>query len=156
MPGPNPIMDPLEAQPLRVLYAEDDEVDAELFRNHVTALNPNVALQVVPDGADALAYLRREDPYVAAPRPDVVVLDLHMPKVSGIEVLAEMKADPLLVAIPVIVLSVESVEDTIRRLYAMHAAAFVPKPDSVDGYSTIARHMNEFWLRTALLPGAFR
>ena len=138
---------------LDVLLVEDDPGDAlmvqEVFEEH----GGGSSLAVVGDGAEALSYLRREGPYAAAPRPDVVLLDLNLPRLGGREVLAAVKNDAELRSIPVVVLTTSSSEEDVIRSYAQHANAYVTKPLDWDSFTSTVRRIGHFFGDVARLPG---
>ena len=107
----------------------------------------------VVDGAEALAFLRREDPYGDAPRPDLILLDLNMPRVDGRQVLAEVKADDDLKAIPVVVLTTSAADTDIAASYTAHANAYVTKPVDLDDFDRVVSEIRNFYGRTVALPG---
>ncbi len=109
-------------------------------------------LSVVKNGIDALAFLRREGAYQEAPRPDIVLLDWHLPYLEGSEVLAEIKADRSLKRIPVVVLTSSAAEEDIARAYGLHANCYVTKPVDVDRFIDVVRSMDQFWLSVVKLP----
>jgi chemotaxis family two-component system response regulator Rcp1 len=109
-------------------------------------------LHVVPDGVEAMAFLRREGKHVEAPRPDLVLLDLNLPKKSGREVLAEVKTDPELMRIPVVVLTTSEAEEDVLRADEHHANCFITKPVDFDQFLTVVRSIEDFWLTTVRLP----
>ena len=129
-------MSPLaSSRPARVLLVEDNEADVRLTREALREAGEDVRLSAVGDGEQALAYLRREEGFAEAPRPDLVLLDLNLPRKNGLEVLEELRADERLAAIPVIVLDlVGRPRTTSRRAYARGANAFVVKPLELDAF----------------------
>jgi CheY-like chemotaxis protein len=140
-----------EARIANVLLVEDDPGDAlmtrEAFDEHL-----NNRLDHVTDGAEALAYLRREPPHTDAIRPDLILLDLNLPRRDGREVLAELKSDPDLSTIPVIVLTTSQAEEDVLRSYQLHANAFVTKPVDFDSFTAAIRHIDSFFLSLVELP----
>ena len=146
-------MSPLAAQrPARVLLVEDNEADVRLTREALREAGENVRLSAVVDGEQALAFLRREGAYAEAPRPKLVLLDLNLPRKDGREVLDELKADPTLARIPVIVLTTSAAESDILHSYDLQANCFITKPLDLDEYFTVVRSIEDFWLTTARLP----
>jgi CheY-like chemotaxis protein len=109
-------------------------------------------LNVVEDGVEALAFLRREGKYADAEPQDLVLLDLNLPRKDGREVLAEMKSDPDLRRVPVIVLTTSSAEVDIRAAYDLHANCYITKPVDLDHFITVVRSIEDFWLATVKLP----
>jgi CheY-like chemotaxis protein len=109
-------------------------------------------LTVVPDGVEAIKYLRRENGYADAPRPDLILLDLNLPRKSGHEVLAEVKADPALRKIPVVVLTTSGAAEDVLRSYDLHANVFVTKPVDFDHFTEVIKQIDDFFLTVAQLP----
>jgi two-component system, chemotaxis family, response regulator Rcp1 len=111
-------------------------------------------LTVVPDGVEALKYLRRENGYSDAERPDLILLDLNLPRMTGHEVLEEVKSDPLLRKIPIVVLSTSGAAEDVARSYDLHANVFVTKPVDFDRFTDVVRQIDDFFLTVAELPPA--
>ena len=135
-----------------VLLVEDNPADARLTREALregTMLNN---LHHVKDGVEALQFLRREGAYENAPTPDVVILDLNMPRKNGRQVLAEMKADAQLRLIPVVVLTTSEAETDIRQSYELNANCYIAKPVDLDKFINIVRTIEAFWLAIVKLP----
>jgi CheY-like chemotaxis protein len=109
-------------------------------------------VHVATDGEVAMAFLRRQGPYADAPRPDLILLDLNMPRMDGREVLREVKADPSLKAIPVVVLTTSAAEADILKSYELHANAYVTKPVAFDAFLSAVRGIEDFWLALVHLP----
>ncbi len=132
-------------QPLHFLLAEDDDAQAELvalaFEDNRIANH----LDRVCDGVEALAYLRREPPFADAPRPDILLLDLNMPKKGGLEVLSEIKEDADLCTIPVVILTTSTAESDKARAYRHHANSFITKPVDFDQFHTMIKDLNCYW-----------
>jgi chemotaxis family two-component system response regulator Rcp1 len=139
-------------RPKMVLLAEDDPADVRLTMEGLR--NPAVrdAARVVRDGDQVLAFLRREPPYETAPRPDLVILDLNLPRRRGLDVLADIKTDHHLRSIPVVVLSTSNSETDVGACYARQANCFVTKPGDLDQYLAVIHAIEEFWLDVARLP----
>jgi CheY-like chemotaxis protein len=140
------------AEPRNVLLVEDDPGDALMIREALETYAPETDIAAVVDGVDALRYLRREDEFADEPRPDLVLLDLNMPRKDGREVLAEVKADRSLCTIPVVVLTTSSAAHDIRNSYELHANAFVTKPSDFDEFTTVVRCIERFFGRVVQLP----
>jgi CheY-like chemotaxis protein len=140
------------ATPIEVLLVEDDPGDVlmtqEAFEEHKVRNH----LAVVNDGAEAVAYLRREGKFADAPRPDLILLDLNLPKRDGREVLAEIKADPDLRQIPVVVLTTSQADEDIARSYQLHANAYVTKPVDFERFIAVVRQIDEFFICVVKLP----
>jgi CheY-like chemotaxis protein len=146
-------MSPIAAsRPARVLLVEDNEADVRLTREALREAGENVRLSAVSDGDLALAYLRREDGFTDVPRPDLVLLDLNLPRKNGLEVLEEMRADERLACIPVIVLTSSSARQDVEACYARGANAFVVKPLELDEFMDLIGAIRGFWLEVAQLP----
>jgi CheY-like chemotaxis protein len=140
----------------RLLLVEDSESDVELLREALSDSEPAVELDVVRHGEDALSFLRREGEFAAAERPDLVVLDLNLPRMGGFEVLSALRedVDPRLRRLPVIVFTTSAMTTDIDRAYDLHASSFVTKPTAFEHYLDAVRAFREFWLRVARLPAA--
>ena len=138
----------------RLLVVEDSEADIELLREALSDTEPEVELDVVRHGEDALSFLRREGEFHAAERPDLVVLDLNLPRMGGFEVLRALRedVDPRLRRLPVVVFSTSSTSTDVDRAYDLHASSFVTKPTAFEHYLDAVRAFREFWLRVARLP----
>jgi CheY-like chemotaxis protein len=137
---------------LGVLLVEDDPGDVLIAQEALRASKLNSRLTVVPDGVEALAYLRREDGYADAERPDLILLDLNLPRKTGHEVLAEVKADPSLRKIPVVVLTTSGAAEDVARSYDLHANVFVTKPVDFDHFAEVVRQIDDFFITVAQLP----
>jgi CheY-like chemotaxis protein len=136
---------------VRVLLVEDNPADVRLTRE-VLEDSDDIDLTIVPDGEEAMAFLRAEGPYEDAPRPNLVLLDLNLPKKDGREVLEELKGDSTLAHIPVVVLTTSGAETDIVRSYELHANCFITKPLDLDEYFAAVRAIKDFWLSSARLP----
>jgi two-component system, chemotaxis family, response regulator Rcp1 len=146
-------MSPLPSQrPARVLLVEDNEADVRLTREALREAGENVRLSAVGDGDQALAYLRRQQGFAEAPRPDLVLLDLNLPRKNGLEVLDEMRADEALAVIPVIMLTSSAARQDVEAAYAHGANAFVVKPQDLDSFIDLIDTIRGFWLGVAQLP----
>jgi CheY-like chemotaxis protein len=138
--------------PLNVLLVEDDPGDVLIAREAIAAGNLSTKLDVVVDGVEAMAYLRHENGYANAHRPDLIVLDLNLPRMSGHEVLAEVKSDPQLRRIPVVVLTTSKAQEDIARSYDLHASVHVSKPVDFDEFTGVVKKIDEFFGNVAQLP----
>lgn len=134
------------------LLVEDNPGDVRLTREALKESKLKNNLSVVGDGVDALAFLRRQPPYENAPRPDVILLDLNLPRKSGREVLAEIKADPDLRRIPVVVITSSEAEQDVIASYDLHVNCYVTKPVDLDQFIKVVRSISEFWLTIVRLP----
>jgi CheY-like chemotaxis protein len=142
-----------DARVVNVLLVEDDPGDVLMTKEAFEEYLHN-RLDVVTDGAAALAYLRNEPPYTDAPRPDLVLLDLNLPRKSGLEVLDEMRSDESLAHIPVIMLTSSAAQSDVEAAYARGANAFVVKPLELDAFMDLIGAIRGFWLEVARLPSA--
>jgi two-component system, chemotaxis family, response regulator Rcp1 len=137
---------------IEVLLAEDNPGDVRLTRDALRQGSIRMNLSVVGDGAEAMAFLRREGNYARAARPSLILLDLNMPRMDGREVLVEIKKDPNLACIPVVVFTSSEVDEDVVQSYRLHASGFVSKPTFVDQYTSAVKSIEDFWLRVAKLP----
>ena len=147
-------MSGFRAQPLRmeILLVEDNPADACLMKQAFLAGGYQCNLHVAEDGVEALAYLTQHGKYREATRPDLVVLDLNLPKLTGHEVLAQIKKDEQLKEIPVVVMTTSSNEQDLRESYNLHANCFITKPRELDDFTRIISALEDFWFHRALLP----
>jgi CheY-like chemotaxis protein len=136
-----------------VLLVEDDDGDVLMTREAFEHHKIRNTLHVVQDGEEALQFLHREGPYADAPRPGLILLDLNLPRRDGREVLAELKADPELRVIPVVVLTTSEAEEDILRSYSLHANAYVSKPVDFDRFVDVIRQIDDFFVTVVKLPG---
>jgi CheY-like chemotaxis protein len=139
-------------RPISVLLVEDDPGDTLMIREALETHAPATNVSWVGDGVDALRYLRRQDEFAASRRPDLVLLDLNMPRKDGREVLAEVKGDEELRSIPIVVLTTSDSVQDIRRSYQLHANAYVTKPSDFDDFTTVVRCIERFFGQVAQLP----
>ena len=139
-------------QPIEILLVEDDSGDVRLTRQALKLGKISNSVCTVPDGMAAMAYLRRQAPYADAIRPDLILLDLNLPKKDGREVLAEVKTDPELRRIPVVVLTTSGAEEDILRSYDLHANAYVKKPFDVDDFMRAIQGIDDFFVSVVRLP----
>jgi two-component system, chemotaxis family, response regulator Rcp1 len=136
-----------------ILLVEDNPGDVRLMREALTANGMSKALSVVEDGEQALSFLTRRGTYSKAPRPDLIFLDLNLPRKDGREVLAEIKTSNDLRRIPVIVLTTSESDSDVQRAYELHANCYVKKPTDLDEYLTVVKACESFWLHIVRLPG---
>jgi len=141
-------------RPARVLLVEDNEADVRLTREALREAGDLVRLSAVGDGDKAIAFLRRGDGFADAPQPDLVLLDLNLPRMSGLEVLDEMRADESLAHIPVIMLTSSAAQSDVEAAYARGANAYVVKPLELDAFMDLIGAIRGFWLELARLPSA--
>jgi chemotaxis family two-component system response regulator Rcp1 len=139
-------------RPIEILLVEDNPGDVDLTREMVEASKVRNVIRNVSDGVEALAYLRREPPYTAATRPDLILLDLNIPKKDGRTVLSEIKEDADLKDIPVVVLTTSEAESDILKSYQLHANCYITKPVDLGKFTTIIRSIEDFWLTVVKLP----
>jgi chemotaxis family two-component system response regulator Rcp1 len=137
---------------IKVLLVEDSPGDVRLTREAFQQANNSIHLLTAADGVEALAFLRREGPQVHAPRPDIILLDLNLPKMSGHEVLAHIKSDESLKCIPVIVLTISGAEADIEKAYELQANCYLNKPLQLSEFESVVRSINEFWLTNVKFP----
>ena len=141
-----------ELKPVDVLLVEDDEGDILITREAFEFHKIRNPLHVVTDGEQALQFVRRTGPFTDAPRPGLILLDVNLPRLSGLEVLAELKRDPELLLIPVVVLTTSQAEEDILRSYKLHANAYVTKPVDFDRFMDVVRQIDSFFLTVVELP----
>ncbi len=135
-----------------VLLVEDSAAEARLAVEALEEMQFAVQLHIASDGVQAMEFLRREGPYREAPRPQLVLLDLNLPRKDGREVLREMKTDAGLRSIPVVVLTTSQAQSDIQRAYELYANCYIQKPLELDGFIQIVRSIHHYWLEMALLP----
>jgi CheY-like chemotaxis protein len=138
--------------PVEILLVEDDPADIHLVREGLKEGTVPSNLTVVKDGAEALAYLRGGEPHTGAILPDLILLDLKMPRKGGLEVLQEIKADSLLRSIPVIVLTTSDAPDDVLRAYDLQASLYVTKPEDLEKYDRVMGMIRDFCLTVVKLP----
>lgn len=144
-----------EATMLPILLAEDDPEDQTFAREALAAARLANDLIVVQDGQELLDYLRREGAYAepaSAPRPGLILLDLKMPRMGGLEALAEIKTDPALLSIPIVVLTTSGVDEDIARSYELGVNSFIRKPVTFDGLVQAIRELGRYWFQLVELP----
>lgn len=139
-------------RPIEVLLVEDDPGDILLTKEAFEDNKVRNNLHVVSDGEEAIAFLRRQGPYAQAPRPDLVLLDLNLPRKDGREVLQEVKADPELRSIPIVVLTTSEADEDIVRSYRLHANAYVTKPVDFEQFIQVVRQIDDFFVTVVKLP----
>ncbi len=142
------------SNPVNILLVEDNPGDVRLTQEAFREGNVPVNLSVVMDGVEAIRFLRREAPYHDAPTPDLVLLDLNLPKRDGREVLEEIKMDPALRHMPVVVLTTSNAEVDVLRSYNLYVNCYINKPVDFDKFFDIIKKIEEFWFHTAILPSA--
>lgn len=138
--------------PIDILIVEDNRADIRLVHEILKRGKMVVNLHSVLDGIEAMEYLRKEDKYKDMNRPDLILLDLNMPKKDGREVLEEIKSDKELKTIPVIVMTISKAEEDILRSYSLHANAYIVKPIELDQFMNVVRSIEDFWFTIVKLP----
>jgi chemotaxis family two-component system response regulator Rcp1 len=141
-----------DSVPLEVLLVEDSPGDVRLTQEAFHAANISVHLNVVTDGVEAMAFLRHQGAFADAPRPDLTLLDLNMPRMDGRQTLALIKNDDSLKTIPVVILTTSDAEGDIAKSYELHANCYLCKPVQLNAFESLARSINDFWLTKATLP----
>src|SRR3984893_13992974 len=141
-----------DAEPIEVLLVEDSPGDVRLTREAFKDAKVHINLHVASDGAEAMAFLAREGEYTDPPRPDLILLDLNLPKKDGREVLEEIKESPTLMSIPVVILTTSASEEDILRRCRLHANCYITKPVDLDGFLKIVKSIDGFWLSVVKLP----
>lgn len=149
-------MVPELVKPIEILLVEDNPGDVRLTKEALKEAKVINNLNVIKDGMEALAYLRKEGPYAAAPRPHLILLDLNLPKRDGREVLATIKADEALKRIPVVVLTTSQDERDVLKSYNLHANCYITKPVDLDQFIRVVRSIEDFWLGIVVLPATNR
>ena len=138
--------------PIEVLLVEDSPGDVRLTQEAFRDANSSVHLNVVTDGAEALAFLSRQGVHDQAPRPDLILLDLNLPKMDGREVLARIKNDEALKTIPTVILTTSSDSVDVEKSYQLQANCYLSKPVELTAFERLVKSINEFWLTEAKLP----
>jgi chemotaxis family two-component system response regulator Rcp1 len=138
--------------PIEVLLVEDSPGDVRLTREALKDAKVHISLHVASDGIEAMAYLQCEGPYVNAIRPDLILLDLNLPRKDGRQVLKEIKESPTLRSIPVVILTTSSSEADILQSYDLHANCYISKPVDLDGFLKVVQSIDSFWLSVVKLP----
>jgi CheY-like chemotaxis protein len=141
-----------DGMPIEVLLVEDSPGDVRLTQEAFRDANRSIHLHVVSDGVEAMTFLRREGTHVDAPRPDLILLDLNLPKMDGREVLAQIKEDASLKTIPTVILTTSEAEVDIVKSYQLHANCYLSKPVQLDAFESLVKSINDFWLTKVKLP----
>ncbi len=139
-------------RPIEILLVEDNPGDVRLTQEALKEGKVRNKLHVVEDGVEALAFLRQEGEYAESPRPDLILLDLNLPRKNGREVLAEIKEHPNLRRIPVVILTVSQAEEDVLRTYDLHANCYVTKPVDLEQFIKVVASIEDFWLTIVRLP----
>ena len=138
--------------PIEVLLVEDSPGDVRLTQEAFREANKTIHLHVAADGVEAMAFLRREGIHSQAPRPDLILLDLNLPKMDGREVLAHIKSDEGLKSIPTVILTTSDAEADIVKSYQLRANCYLTKPVQLDAFESLVKSINDFWLTKVKLP----
>jgi two-component system, chemotaxis family, response regulator Rcp1 len=141
-----------EGMPIEVLLVEDSPGDVRLTQEAFRDANKAIHLHVASDGVEAMAFLKREGVYARAPRPELILLDLNLPKMDGREVLALIKEDPNLKTIPTVILTTSEAEADIVKSYQLQANCYLSKPVQLDAFEALVKSINDFWLTKVKLP----
>jgi CheY-like chemotaxis protein len=141
-----------DAGAIEVLLVEDSPGDVRLTREAFKDAKVHINLRVAADGTEAMAFLKREGQHASVPRPDLILLDLNLPKKDGREVLKEIKENPALKSIPVVILTTSSSDADILRSYRLHANCYITKPVGLDGFLEVVKSIDSFWLSVVKLP----
>jgi len=142
--------------PIHVLLVEDSPGDVRLTQEAFREANITIQLHVVPDGVEAMEFLRNEGGHAESPRPDLILLDLNLPRMDGREVLALIKADADLKSIPTVILTTSEAEVDIAKSYDLQANCYLSKPVQLDSFESLVKSINDFWLTKAKLPKYLR
>lgn len=137
---------------IEVLLVEDSPGDVRLTQEAFLGANPSVHINIATDGVEAMAFLRNEGVYAQAPRPDLILLDLNMPRMDGREVLAQVKHNRILKTIPTVILTTSADEADIKKSYQLQANCYLRKPVELDVFEQLVQSINDFWLTEVRLP----
>jgi two-component system, chemotaxis family, response regulator Rcp1 len=142
----------MNVKPIELLLVEDSEPDVRLTKEALCEAKVKNRLWVVEDGVQAMEFLRHEGEYADVPRPDLILLDLNLPRKDGRQVLKEIKADDALKRIPVVVLTTSKSEEDVLRAYDLHANCYITKPVDFDRFMQVVKSVEDFWLTVVTLP----
>ena len=142
----------MKKDPVHILIVDDNTTDLVIMREAFADTQIDAVLDVAINGEEAMKYLRRVGEFAKSPRPDLIILDLNMPRKNGHEVLHEIKSDPLLLRIPVIVLTTSQAEEDVSRAYAAHANCYIRKPVDFVEFEKVMATIERFWFETVILP----
>jgi CheY-like chemotaxis protein len=142
----------ISGKPFEILLAEDNHGDVRLIEEILKKNKVPINLHVMKDGIEALSFLKRKGKHINALHPDLVLLDLNLPKKEGLEVLKEIKGDPDLKRIPVIILTTSGAEEDVLKSYQLHANCYITKPINLDQFVTVVKSIENFWLTIVKLP----
>jgi chemotaxis family two-component system response regulator Rcp1 len=146
-------LNPKGLQPVEILLVEDSPTDVLLAKEALEYSKIVNILHTVPDGVEAMAFLRKEGKYLNAPRPGLILLDLNLPRKDGREVLAEIKHDEKMKRIPVVVLTTSKSEADVLKAYGLHANCYIVKPVDFDKFADVVKNIENFWFSVVTLPG---
>jgi chemotaxis family two-component system response regulator Rcp1 len=141
-----------DGMPIEVLLVEDSPGDVRLTQEAFRNANPSIRMHVASDGVEAMAFLRREGTHSHAPRPELILLDLNLPKMDGRQVLAHIKDDADLKTIPTVILTTSEAEADVVRSYQLQANCYLSKPVQLDAFEALVKSINDFWLTKVKLP----
>ena len=141
-----------DGMPIEVLLVEDSPGDVRLTQEAFREANKSIRMHVAFDGVEAMAFLRQQGVHANAPRPDLILLDLNLPKLDGREVLALIKEDESLKSIPTVILTTSDAESDVQMSYDLQANCFLSKPVQLEAFETLVKSINDFWLTKAKLP----
>jgi chemotaxis family two-component system response regulator Rcp1 len=141
-----------DTMPIEVLLVEDSPGDVRLTQEAFRDANRSIHLHVASDGVEAMAFLRKEGAHVNVPRPDIILLDLNLPKMDGREVLAHIKEDDSLKTIPTVILTTSDAEADIVKCYQLQANCYLSKPVQLDAFEALVKSINDFWMTKVKLP----
>lgn len=145
-------IEPTSEKPIDILLVEDNPGDARLAQEALKDCKIRNSVHIVRDGLEAMAYLRGRENFAGGDLPDLILLDLNLPRMDGREVLAEVKADPVLKRIPVVILTTSKAEEDVLRSYNLHANCYITKPIDLQQFMTVVRSIEDFWLTVVKLP----
>ena len=146
------LMQVMESSLLQVLLVEDNPGDVRLTEEAFKDAKVQLEMHVAVDGIEAMEFLRREGKFAESPRPDLILLDLNLPRKDGRDVLAEIKGDPWLMSIPVVILTTSASDVDIESSYMLHANCYISKPVDMEGFLTVVKSIDDFWLTVVKLP----
>ncbi len=144
----------MHPNPIHILIVEDNSTDLLFMREALSGTSLNATLHTATNGEDAMKFLRCVGEFANAPRPDLILLDISMPRKNGHEVLTEIKTDPLLLRIPVVILTSSNAEEDISRAYAAHANCYIRKPVDFEQFESVMAIIEQFWFNIVTLPPA--
>lgn len=142
----------VHGRPIEILLVEDNPADVRLMKEALRDSKVRNDLHVVEDGVEAMAFLRKEEAYSSAATPDIILLDLNLPRKSGLEVLAQVKRDEELKRIPIVVLTTSRADEDIVKSYDLHANCYISKPVDLEQFMHVVRTTEDFWLTIVKLP----